>query len=685
MSRLRLLFALAASGALAALTMVARVPARAGEALRLDFSSPSLDGVHLVGAAALGSSAAGPYVDLTGGASRARGALWIERAFDASRGRLSVHFAYSFAAPNGIPPQSEPGGGSQLVFQFGSDVSALGGGGDSLGTAGLGAPYLGVAIDLGSDRESDLPAGAPAPHVEINQDGDPAAGATLVATARIPDVLGAAAAGAVVRFTVTLEAANLDAAGLGAARIAVYAGSDHGCFGGRKLLEREVDLPADPTVTVGFTAASAEVDASHRLHAVAIDATGAVPLFLRGDCNQDGIVCGSVTDMVAIVQRCFLAGPAFACPDACDVDDDGSVCGSVTDVVFLANYCFLGHAAAPPAPAGACGADRTEDEIACDAPAACGEGAAADFVYLGVNDHGFAEHLRLRDEMLLVEVPAGTYEQGDHFREFSVDELPVHPTTITRPFLLGKLEVTVAQYRRFLEAIGCGGPGCTAYDHRYDFDGEGAETYDGSHYPAGEIGELWSRNASYFEDPRFDEHPVLWVDWFDAVAYSRSANGEVARDWDDFRVYGIPTEAQWEYAARFQGDDAMPSRYPWGGSEGALDDPRNIDETLCNFGDTLGRTVEVCSFPLGRSHFGLHNLAGNVYEWTADWYDGRSYQTAPERDPFISRGFFFRQLRGGGWFGVPFSQRGAYRCNFEPERPDVDVGFRCAASAPAAP
>jgi formylglycine-generating enzyme required for sulfatase activity len=649
----------------------------ADQRIEVDLSeSEGVGNIAPIGDAEIFDDPDGPYADLTSATPNSLGALWIEESFDALNGSLTVHFEYSVELPDGLPKEGETGGGMQLVLELGHSghpFNSLAVGGDSLGTGGAGiGPYLGVAIDLGTDP----PFGPFGPHIEINQNRDPAADGTVASTRDAPDVLGTGSAGARVRYTITLDAET----------ISVYASSDHDCFGGRTILTHRYAAPEPrllENVAVGFFGASTDTPVVHRLHRVRIVTHDAQPQFLRGDCNQDGIVCGSVTDMIAIVNRCFQGGPELPCEDACDANDDGTVCGGVTDVIFLANYCFLGSGVPPSSPIGECGVDPTEDALPCLSPDACGSGApSSDFIYLGVNDRGFDEHLRLRDDMVMVEIPAGSFEQGDHFLDYGGDELPVHTTTLSRPFLFGKFEITVAQYRRFLEAIGCDEPGCTDYDHRWDFDGHEIELYDGSHYPGGDIGSAWARNVSYFERAEFDEFPVIWIDWFDAVAYSRWANGVTSRDWSNPLSFGIPTEAEWEYAASYRGEGKMPTRYPWGGSEGLLDDPENIDETRCNFGQHVGRTVAVCSYPAGRSHFGVYNQSGNVYEWTADWYDGDSYETAPERDPFVDAGARCRQLRGGGWFGPPFSQRGAYRCNFEADHPDTDVGIRCSAPVP---
>ena len=137
-----------------------------------------------------------------------------------------------------------------------------------------------------------------------------------------------------------------------------------------------------------------------------------------------------------------------------------------------------------------------------------------------------------------------------------------------------------------------------------------------------------------------------------------------------------------ELAIELVGPDSLPGRYPWGGGEGRFNSPVNINSDLCNHAAPLGRADTVCSRPAGRSWFGLYNQAGNVYEWTADWYDADAYSSAPRTDPFTGAGAIFRQLRGGGWFGPPFSVRNAYRCNFRPRDSDADVGFRPVSRVP---
>ncbi|MEC8896147.1 MAG: SUMF1/EgtB/PvdO family nonheme iron enzyme, partial [Planctomycetota bacterium] len=620
---------------------------------------------RLAGAARF-TAGSGAHVFLTDGTPHSLGAVWAAAPVPAAGTRVLVHIEYSLTVPGPMPEVGTLGGGLQLIFTGAGQDLALEGG-DSLGS-GSGAPYLGIALDLGGDGELG-PAG---PHLELNRDSNPAREPSLATSEDLPDVLSTGLTGGTLRLTAILESS----------RLRVIATSEHDCYGSRLLFDEPVSLPHPGGLRIGVAATSTETAALHRIHALDIRRENPRPSFLRGDCNQDVKVCGSVGDLVAIVERCFLNGPPLPCEAACDANGDGRVCGSVTDVVYLANYCFLGNGPPPPQPWPGCAAAEESSPAGCESPAACGDEPPGALAWLGRNDSGYPEYFRLSDEMVMVEVPAGSFEQGDTFFDFGGDELPTHQVSITEPFLLAKFEVSNRQYRLFLDAIGCDGPACAGCSDRYGYTGPGAEAFDGCHYPEGEAGLFWARNDAYFNHPDFADYPVTWVDWFDAVAYSRWANRESSTDWGDFRSYGLPTESQWEYAARWRGSENVPGRYPWGGSEGRFNSPGNINSRHCNHADPLGRTDRVCSYPAGRSWFGLYNQAGNVYEWTSDWYEADAYSQARENDPFTATGSVFRQLRGGGWFGPPFSVRSAYRCNFRPQDGDADIGFRPSAPAP---
>jgi formylglycine-generating enzyme required for sulfatase activity len=650
---------------LGALLLLSNGGLRSEEIIHFELVGENADAIRLAGAARIVDGDR-RLVLLTDDSPQSLGAVWAGAPVAASSRRILAHFEYSLSVPGPMPVEGELGGGIQLIFAYsGEDLSLKGG--ESLGVEPAGTPYLGVAIDLGEDGDR----GPSEPHFEINRDSDPGLGPSLAVNEDIPDVLSTGLAGATVRVSTLLENG----------RLRVLAATDHGGYGARVVFDEPVSMPRTGSLRIGIAAACAETSAIHRLHSLDVRLENPRPTFLRGDCNQDGSVCGSVSDLVRIVQRCFLDSPPPPCEAACDADGDGRVCGAVTDVVYLASYCFLGSGMPPPAPWPGCAA-ASEDSLSCEDPTFCGSELPDPLAWLGRNDRGHREYFRLIDSMPMVEIPAGHFEQGDAFFDFGGDELPVHRVTITEPFLLAKFEVSNRQYRKFLEAIGCDGPRCAGGGGGYDYTGAGSEDFDGCHYPEGEEGLLWARNGDYFESLDFADHPVVWIDWFDAVAYSRWANTETSTDWEDFRAYGLPTESQWEYSARWRGEDASPGRYPWGGSEGRFNSPVNINTELCNHANPLGRTDTVCSRPAGRSWFGLYNQGGNVYEWTADWYVADAYTSTPRTDPFASAGAVFRQLRGGGWFGPPFSIRSAYRCSFRPRDGDADVGFRPTSRAP---
>lgn len=163
--------------------------------------------------------------------------------------------------------------------------------------------------------------------------------------------------------------------------------------------------------------------------------------------------------------------------------------------------------------------------------------------------------------------------------------------------------------------------------------------------------------SRYFAQSAFGNYPVLWVSWYDAAEYC------------DFVGKRLPTEAEWERAARGPSNDV----YPWGNA---------IPVDQSNFDYVRRDVAPVGSFPEDRSAYGVYDLAGNVREWVSDWYEWSYYQEAQEHSPMGPDSGVTKVLRGGSWNDTAVYVRGTVRRNFLPESVDANLGFRCASSKP---
>ena len=254
-------------------------------------------------------------------------------------------------------------------------------------------------------------------------------------------------------------------------------------------------------------------------------------------------------------------------------------------------------------------------------------------VYLGLKTN-------VKDGSEMVWVPGGTFTMGNAVGYGEEREHPAHQVTLDGYWIF-QYDVTVAQYRDF----------CTATGH--------------------ELPQFPSRNSwegkTGWDDPALQQHPIVNVSWNDAKAYA------------DWASVTLPTEAQWEYAAR----GPRGYNYPWGGTISKNDSTNGWDATKCashSNSYSVGKsTWPVGSFPAGASWCGAQDMAGNVWQWCGDWYGDYSAATVTNpTGPVKGNG---RVLRGGSWsYGGSYS-RSAYRNNGNPESNNTAInGFRCVAT-----
>jgi formylglycine-generating enzyme required for sulfatase activity len=263
---------------------------------------------------------------------------------------------------------------------------------------------------------------------------------------------------------------------------------------------------------------------------------------------------------------------------------------------------------------------------------------------------------RPTDGMVMVYVPAGEFVMGNDTDEDG-RERPEHSVTLDG-FWIDRTEVSNAQFDEFVADTG------------YETDAERR----GWGWAVTRSGTDWSQvagaNWRHPEGSRSDigermDHPVVLITWNEAAAYCEWAGGR------------LPTEAEWEYAAR--GPEGHI--YPWGDTfDGTL---LNFCDANCPFSwraggydDGYGRTAPVGSYPGGASWCGALDMAGNAYEWVADWYGG--YPSEPQVNPTGPSSGRYKTLHGDGWFVTSSQISSTWRAGHEADEPASTSGFRCA-------
>ena len=228
-------------------------------------------------------------------------------------------------------------------------------------------------------------------------------------------------------------------------------------------------------------------------------------------------------------------------------------------------------------------------------------------------------------EMVLV--PAGEFTMGSNFNNEDLDKKPMHSVYLDT-FYIDKFEVTNYHYSDCVNAGTCQVP-------------------------------VEKEFGYYYNIPEFGNYPVVNVDWYMAKSYC------------EWRGAKLPSEAQWEKAAR--GTDERI--YPWG---------NEYDDYRCEFAnyeygykrECLGHAAEVDSYPAGVSPYGAYNMAGNVWEWVSSLYKLYPYISTDGREDLIASGS--RVIRGGSWLDGSLDIYTYNRGNSMPSNFNNRIGFRCA-------
>ena len=244
-------------------------------------------------------------------------------------------------------------------------------------------------------------------------------------------------------------------------------------------------------------------------------------------------------------------------------------------------------------------------------------------------------------------VPAGAFEMGDNFNEGDPRERPVHKVDLDA-YYIGKYPVTNGEYKKFRDDAG------------YD---------DSKYWPDGEVvpksqSNSWARNGAVAGR---ENYPVAAVTWNQAVAYCNWLSAKTGH------TYRLPTEAEWEKAAR----GTKQYRYPWG---------NHLDPSYASYSE---KPLTPAGFYDGSKHgelqthsnaspYGAFDMAGAVFEWCSDWYSPNYYASSPRKNPAGPAQGAYRVLRGASQYEEPWELRAANRSSGAPLNQNHHfLGFRC--------
>ncbi len=274
------------------------------------------------------------------------------------------------------------------------------------------------------------------------------------------------------------------------------------------------------------------------------------------------------------------------------------------------------------------------------------------------------------DEPEMILVPGGTFTMGQAGAQFGDS---IHTVTLTHNYYLGRTELTNAEYMVALEWAWMNGDLSHIDIGPYSIQAYSQELLDLDGFC-----QIHWYGWEFRVDEGYEDYPVIGLSWYGAACYCdwlsmmnglqpyyEGAWGEIPSVRNPYTAegYRLPTDAEWERAARY----ADGRTYPWG----------EAYPTQCvyaNCGGCIGHTVAVGSYPLGTSMLGFVDLAGNANEWINDWYGDLG--TSPVTDPVGVPSWSNRMIRGGFWFSTDLYLRSATRFYIWPDGCFAHTGFR---------